>query len=79
MKGVQCYELFGGIALKIRTFSFFQLIVVLKSEYLCHLEVNVCFSHTSVEVIIAYFGHYLHDKRNMHKINLQNHNYISIK
>ena len=22
MKGVQCYELFGGIALKIRTFSF---------------------------------------------------------
>ena len=23
MKGVQCYELFGGIALKIHTFSFF--------------------------------------------------------
>ena len=23
MKGVQCYELFGGIALKINTFSFF--------------------------------------------------------
>ena len=22
MKGVQCYELFGGIALKIHTFSF---------------------------------------------------------
>ena len=25
MKGVQCYELFGGIALKIHTFSFLQL------------------------------------------------------
>ena len=24
MKGVQCYELFGGIALKIHTFSFFK-------------------------------------------------------
>ena len=23
VKGVQCYELFGGIALKIHTFSFF--------------------------------------------------------
>ena len=23
MKGVQCYELFGGIALKIHAFSFF--------------------------------------------------------
>ena len=23
MKGVQCYELFGGIALRIHTFSFF--------------------------------------------------------
>ena len=23
MKGVQCYELFGGIALKIHTFSFY--------------------------------------------------------
>ena len=23
MKGVQCYDLFGGIALKIHTFSFF--------------------------------------------------------
>ena len=27
MKGVQCYELFGGIALKIHTFSFFIFIV----------------------------------------------------
>ena len=28
MKGVQCYELFGGIALKNHTFSFFTLTVV---------------------------------------------------
>ena len=27
MKGVQCYELFGGIALKIHTFSFFSLAI----------------------------------------------------
>ena len=27
MKGVQCYELFGGIALKIHTFSFSFFIV----------------------------------------------------
>ena len=26
MKGVQCYELFGGIALKIHTFSFFHFL-----------------------------------------------------
>ena len=26
MKGVQCYELFGGIALKNHTFSFFYLV-----------------------------------------------------
>ena len=34
MKGVQCYELFGGIALKIHTFSFFSTII----EYLWHLK-----------------------------------------
>ena len=28
MKGVQCYELFGGIALKNHTFSFFQYATV---------------------------------------------------
>ena len=27
MKGVQCYELFGGIALKIHTFSFFFIFI----------------------------------------------------
>ena len=27
MKGVQCYELFGGIALKNHAFSFFHLTV----------------------------------------------------
>ena len=28
MKGVQCYELFGGIALKNHTFSFFILLLI---------------------------------------------------
>ena len=32
MKGVQCYELFGGIALKIHTFSFFIFKGVLSGE-----------------------------------------------
>ena len=32
MKGVQCYELFGGIALKNHTFSFF--IFITKQRYL---------------------------------------------
>ena len=27
MKGVQCYELFGGIALKNHTFSFFHIVL----------------------------------------------------
>ena len=30
MKGVQCYELFGGIALKNHTFSFFSFFHFLK-------------------------------------------------
>ena len=32
MKGVQCYELFGGIALKIHTFSFFFQVVINKAD-----------------------------------------------
>ena len=34
MKGVQCYELFGGIALKNHAFSFF-ISVPLQSGQLC--------------------------------------------
>ena len=33
MKGVQCYELFGGIALKNHAFSFLYLLAI-KSSYL---------------------------------------------
>ena len=29
MKGVQCYELFGGIALKNHTFSFFHSVIIM--------------------------------------------------
>ena len=32
MKGVQCYELFGGIALKIHTFSFFFHLLLFSKE-----------------------------------------------
>ena len=34
MKGVQCYELFGGIALKIHTFSFFFISTVFHCQVL---------------------------------------------
>ena len=34
MKGVQCYELFGGIALKIHTFSFFIFSMLVDSALL---------------------------------------------
>ena len=43
VKGIQCYELFGGIALKIHTFSFFHLLMTYNCrcllpqiEYLCN-------------------------------------------
>ena len=33
MNGVQCYELFGGIALKNHTFSFSVYIIVYQEKY----------------------------------------------
>ena len=39
MKGVQCYELFGAIALKIHTFSFFHFHAMFT---LCDVYVLVC-------------------------------------
>ena len=35
MKGVQCYELFGGIALKITHFHFHVMYGLLKAYYVC--------------------------------------------
>ena len=32
MKGVQCYELFGGIALKNHTFSFFFIFIYVEKN-----------------------------------------------
>ena len=45
MKDVQCYELFGGIALKNYTFSFF--FIMLRSSFQstffsCKSQTNVC-------------------------------------
>ena len=37
MKGVQCYELFGGIALTNRTFSFSLMMIIIRIlHYLVH-------------------------------------------
>ena len=44
MKGVQCYELFGGIALKIHTFSFsFSYLRQSVVDYVCisNLSMNI--------------------------------------
>ena len=35
MKGVQCYELFGGIALKNHTFSFFHFHIQNTNKHCC--------------------------------------------
>ena len=40
MKGVQCYELFGEIALKIHTFSFFFIVFAPSSIYM-YYELSV--------------------------------------
>ena len=44
MKGVQCYELFGGIALKNHTFSFFSIFhsIGLKRCLTCILLSYIC-------------------------------------
>ena len=48
MKGVQCYELFGGIALKIHTFSFFFFITFLQFPLSLHFCPFIClFRHHS--------------------------------
>ena len=44
MKGVQCYELFGGIALKNHAFSFFSFLSVNEFDFLIDLILRVlCF------------------------------------
>ena len=45
MNGVQCYELFGGIAFKNHTFSFFiffQCVIMVISVYLTNMIVIQC-------------------------------------
>ena len=69
MKGVQCYELFGGIALKNHTFSFHRHEIVIdigmisigiteKQIYLfawCIIISFVCITHSSIRYICAIF------------------------
>ena len=65
MKGVQCYELFGGIALKIRTFSFFHFHFIDFTEmYLLFFHVKFERQHFSlmsygIHVIIFFVEHML--------------------
>ena len=53
MKGVQCYELFGGIALKIHTFSFSLLYVKQNDNY-----------NTSIDSVNRSLNHALYVKQN---------------
>ena len=48
VKGVQCYKLFGGIVLKIHTFSFFFFIISI-SEMKC--KQNMFSVHVSINAI----------------------------
>ena len=55
MKGVQCYELFGGIALKIHTFSFHFFIFIdvnnsFKGVYSIVINVTFCVDSAKNEV-----------------------------
>ena len=51
MKGVQCYELFGGIALK--NHAFFREIIIM--SYYCFFLSNVLSYNTLLDGITIYF------------------------
>ena len=58
MKGVQCYELFGGIALKNHTFSFIAMaLVLLHKLFLITSSVGHCLYYIlpMVTVCITFF------------------------
>ena len=53
MKDVQCYELFGGIALKIHTFSFFSYTIMYMQLCLGSANMYICLSfHKNVVLCI---------------------------
>ena len=52
MKGVQCYELFGGIALKNHAFSFFSLISQLTSAVISLTGLLFDLTMTSIENLL---------------------------
>ena len=70
MKGVQCYELFGGIALKIHTFSFFVIssaFDTIDHPILVHrLHTDFGFNDT----VLQWFSSYLTDRT--HYVSLSN-------
>ena len=57
MKGVQCYELFGGIALKIHTFSFHFFFQIQNAVLICEsrlLECMACEAGLSVVDVLQH-------------------------
>ena len=56
MKGVQCYELFGGIALKNHAFSFSYITSLTNNCHVISLKIldflfNICLTLTNVEAV----------------------------
>ena len=64
MKGVQCYELFGGIALKNHTFSF-SFSINTKSRQLFETKYNTCLDKKML--IITKNGNVRTKKMSYHK------------
>ena len=59
MKGVQCYELFGGIALKIHSFSFHFFICIMHSAFNLFVFPNSMFTSLSLFFLFFIFFYFL--------------------
>ena len=59
MKGAQCYELFGGIALKNYALFFIEFLYICCSERLCHHHHVLLTSALYSGVIMAAYRYYL--------------------
>ena len=67
MKDVQCYELFGGIALKNHAFSFFMYV----HEYRLHIMTYVSYEVCMYMIIDCIKLHYInHEVCNLHDYHL---------
>ena len=66
MKGVQCYELFGGIALKNHTFSFFQIVSTLSNRHPPKISPTIYPSADLPSIFIKHFT----NKVEKHRANI---------